>query len=245
MINILEKFVSFNVRLSDYVTRKYPCFVEKINHKEQLLSFINKIVNERSFCSVLEVGGIDRPLLKRSSKFRYDGIDIEYKAQCEEIYDNFYVQSIEHPIENKYDLIISMALLEHVRDNDASATQMYEALKHKGYVAHYLPSKYHPYSLILRLVGPKWQVRLIKTLRPWAVDVTGYQAFFNKCSPKEMKKFFALKGFRNIKTVSFFRANDYFKFFFPCYIVITMWENICNRLKFEQLCSGFIIIAQK
>ena len=69
---------------------------------------------------MLEIGGIDRPLLERSSRFRYDGLDIEYREQCEDIYDNFYVQSTEKSIENKYDLIISMTLLEHVRDNDAS-----------------------------------------------------------------------------------------------------------------------------
>jgi SAM-dependent methyltransferase len=245
MIGLLNIFVSLNIRLSGLIERIFPCFVEEESFTEQLLHIANNIIDKRMFCSVLEVGGIDRPLLKCSSKFRYDGIDIEYKAHCEEIYDNFYVQSIEQPIENKYDLIMSMTLLEHVQDNDASATQMYEALKHEGYMAHYLPSKYHPYSLILRLVGPKWQVRLIKVLIPWAVDTNGYQAFFNKCSPKEMKKLFASKGFRNIKIVPFFRANGYFKFFFPCYIVITMWENICNRLKFEQLCSGFIIISQK
>jgi SAM-dependent methyltransferase len=245
MIRLLKKFVSLNVRLSEFVERRYHCFVEEEGYTERLLHIVNNIVGERMFCSVLEVGGINRPLLQRSDKIRYDGLDIEYKQQCDNIYDNFFVQSVENPINFKYDLIVSRTLLEHVPDNDASVAQMYEALKYEGYVAHYLPSKYHPYSVILRLIGPKWQVRLIKTLRPWAADVTGYQAFFDKCSPKEMKKLFASKGFRNIKVVPFFRANDYFKFFFPCYIVITLWENICNRLKFEQLCSGFIIVAQK
>jgi len=244
-MKLLKKFVSFNVRLSDYVARKFPYFVEEESYKEQLLSFVNKIVNEQGFCSVLEVGGIDRPLLKRSSKFRYDGIDIEYKAQCEKSYDNFYVQSIEQPIENKYDLIISMTLLEHIRDNDASVTQMYKALRTGGYTIHYLPSKYHPYSLALRIVGPKWQRRLVKTLRPWAVDIIGYPAFFDKSSPKEMRKLFNCKGFECVETISFFRANDYFRFFFPFYIATSLWENICKKLKWEQCCSGFVIIARK
>jgi SAM-dependent methyltransferase len=194
---------------------------------------------------VLEVGCIDRPLLNRSSKFRYDGIDITYKAECEKIYDNFYVQSIEQPIENKYDLIMSKTLLEHVQDNDASITQMYEALRKGGYTIHYQPSKYHPYSLALRIVGHKWQRKLVRILRPWAVGVTGYPAFFDKCSPKEMRKLFNCKGFKDIETVSFFRANDYFRFFFPFYITVTLWENICKKLRWEQLCSGFIVIARK
>jgi len=244
-MKLLKKFVSFNVRLCDYIARKLPYLVEEKSYQKQLLSLVNQIINERDFCSVLEVGGINRPLLKRSSKFRYDGIDIEYKAQCNKIYDNFYVQSIEEPIENKYDLIISMTLLEHVRDNDAGITQVYKAVQTDGYAIHYLPSKYHPYSLALRIVGPKWQRRLIKTLRPWALDITGYRAFFDMCSPKEMRKLFNSKGFTGVETMSFYRANDYFRFFFPFYIAVSLWENICKKLEWEQLCSGFIIIARK
>lgn len=244
-MKLFRKFVTFNVRLGDYTARKFPHFVETQNYKDVILSYVEDFISRHNNSSVLEVGGIDRPLLKRSSKFRYDGIDIEYKAQCEKIYDNFYVQSIEEPIENKYDLIISMTLLEHVRNNDASITQMYKALRPGGYTIHYLPSKYHPYSLALRIVGPKWQRRLVKTLRPWAVDVTGYPAFFDRSSPNEMRKLFNCKGFEYVETISFFRANDYFRFFFPFYIATSLWENICKKLKWEQLCSGFVIIARK
>lgn len=242
---LLKKMVSFNVRLSEIVDSRFPRFVEKQSYEGQILSFVNKVVNEQGSCAVLEVGGIDRPLLKRSKEIRYDGLDIEYKERYGHIYDNFIVQSIEEPIRNRYDLIVSKALLEHVQDNDASVTQMYEALRTGGYAIHYLPSKYHPYSLVLRLVGSKWQSRLIKALRPWAVDITGYPVFFDKCSPKEMNKLFKCKGFECVKTISFFRANDYFRFFFPCYIAVTLWENICEKLKWERFCSGFVIIARK
>ena len=245
MRNLINLFVSFNKKLTGIIDNRFPRFVETQKYKDMILSYVEDFISWHNNCSVLEVGGIDRPLLKHLSKFRYDGIDIEYKAQCEKIYDNFYVQSIEEPIENKYDLIISMTLLEHVRDNDASITQMYKALRTGGYMIHYLPSKYHPYSLALRIVGPKGQRRLVKTLRPWAVDITGYPAFFDRSSPKEMRKLFNCKGFKDVETIPFFRANDYFRFFLPCYIAVTLWENICKALKWEQYCSGFVIIARK
>jgi len=245
MRQLLHIFISFNVRLSRVIDRWFPQFVEAKSYKDQLLHCAYNVINERGACSVLEVGGIDRPLLQRSETIRYDGLDIEYKPQCENIYDNFFVQSIEKPVKYKYDMVISMALLEHVRDNDASVTQMYEALKPSGYAIHYLPSKYHPYAIILRLVSPKWQVRLIKTLRPWAVETTGYPAFFDRSSPMEMRTLFNCKGFQSVETMSFFRANDYFRFFVPLYMGVSLWENICNKFKWEQLCSGFIIIAQK
>ena len=244
-MSFLSKVVSYNVKLSKIVDRKFPRFIAEHNREDIMLCLINEIINDRDSCSVLEVGGINRPFLRRSKEFRYDGLDIKHTEQCENIYDNFTVQSIEEPVKYKYDLIISKSLLEHVRNNKASVTQMFEALLIGGCTIHYLPSKYHPYSLILRLVGPKWQSRLIKTLRPWAADITGYPAFFDKCSPREMIKLFECTGFENVKTILFFRANDYFRFFLPCYMIVTLWENICKKLQWEQFCSGFIIIARK
>jgi SAM-dependent methyltransferase len=245
MRSLIHSLVSFNKKLTEIIDRQFPRFVKKESYHKQLLFFADKIVNERSFCSVLEVGGTDRPLLNRSSKFRYDGLDIEYKAQCEKIYDNFYVQSIEQPIENKYDLILSMTLLEHVKNNDVCFRQIYSALKPGGYSIHYFPSKYHPYSILLRLIDPKWQNKLIRILRPWAVSVTGYPAFFDKCCPGDMRILCKQCGFQNIRIIPFFRANDYFRFCFPCYIAITFWENICRRFELEQLCSGLVIVMEK
>jgi len=244
-MSLLKRIISFNVRLTKLIDQKKPDFVKERNYKDQLLLSIKKVLNQCNHCSVLEVGGIDRPLLERSEKMRYDGLDIEYKEQCSHIYDNYFVQSIEEPVKCKYDLIISMTLLEHVQDNNASVTQIYQALKPGGYAIHYLPSKYHPYSLILRLVSPRCQKRLIRTFRFWAEEVTGYPSFFDRCSPKEMRKLFKNKGFKHVTTTSFFRANVYFRFFLPFYILVTLWENICKRLQFEQLCSGFIITARK
>lgn len=52
-------------------------------------------------------------------------------------------------------------------------------------------------------------------------------------------------GYKNIRIIAFYDASDYFRFFFPFYIVVTLWERICRKLKIEQLCSGFIIVAEK
>ena len=245
MAKLLNKLVSFNVRLSEIADRTIFRFSKRKGYVDQLRSFINEVINKCKPCAVLEIGGIDKPLLKRSKEIRYDGLDIEYKEQCEHIYDNFVVQSVEHPISNKYDLIISKAVLEHIHYNDASVKQMYEALRRGGYAIHYLPSKYHPYSLILRLLGPDRQRKLIKILRPWAMSQTGYPVFFDKCSPNEMRKLFKSKGFDYVKIIPFFRANDYFRFFLPFYITVTLWENVCAKFNWERFCSGFIVIAKR
>jgi len=242
---MLERFVSLNVRQTRYFDRRFPRLVHSDIYREKMLSLIDDYLGQRDFSHVLEVGAIDRPLLKRSEKIEYSGLDIEYKDSCREFYDHFLVQSIEEPIAKTYDMIFSYALLEHVQNNTLSFAQMYKALRTGGCIIHYAPSKYHLYSLILRFAGPRIQKWSIRTFRPWAEQTTGYQVFFHKCSPKEMRKLSINAGFRQIKIIPFFRANDYFRFFVLAYILVTLWENICRRLKLEQLCSGFIIFATK
>lgn len=242
---ILKKFISFNIELSRSIDRRFPGFVETQQYKNVILSIADEFISQRKFCSVLEIGGIDRPLLQRSSTIIYDGLDIEYNKNCRDIYDNFHVQSVEDDIATKYDLIISMTLLEHVKDNTSGLQQIYKALKPNGVSIHYFPSKYHPYSILLRLVGPRWQRKIIKILRPWAASITGYPAYFNKCCPKDMLVLCRQCGFENIEITYFYRANDYFRFCIPCYIAVTCWENMCKKFRLKTFCSGLIILLTK
>ena len=195
--------------------------------------------------TVLEVGGTDRPLLQKQKNIIYDGLDIEDKPACRSVYDNFYVQSVESEIAVKYDAIVSMTLLEHVPDNTAALRSIYQALKDNGIVAHYMPSKYHPYALILRFVGPSLQRWLISHLRPSIAEVAGYPAYFHHCSPMSMAKLMKKTGYTNIKTVCFYRANEYFSFFVPLFVLMSIFENICRILRLKQMCSGFIVTASK
>ena len=150
MKKILEKFVSLNVKQTKTFDRRFPYFVNKNSYRDELISLINDFIDKRQLSHVLEIGGIDRPLLKKSPKIEYSGLDIEYKDRCKEFYDHFQIQSIEESISGTYDLIVSVALLEHVQNNTLSFAHMHKALRAGGCIIHYTPSKYHPYSLILR-----------------------------------------------------------------------------------------------
>ncbi len=242
---LLEKIVYFNLELTRSFDQRFPRFTARESFIEKLLSLTQDFIKQNEFSHILEVGGADRPLLKRSDKIEYDCMDIEYKENCKELYDNFTMQSIEEPIRKSYNLIISTSLLEHVKNNTLSFTQMFNAINKNGHIIHYTPSKYHPYSLILRLISSNLQRKLIKILRPWATETTGYPAYFNKCSPVEMEKLLQISGFQQIEIIPFYRANNYFRFFFPAYIIVTLWENICKIFQWKQLCSGFIIVARK
>ena len=195
--------------------------------------------------SILEVGGIDRPLLAKSNDYEYIGIDIDEQPACHEIYDEFIVRSIEESVERKVDLIISCTLLEHVANNENAIKVMHEALNDHGVMHHYVPSKWHPYAIALRLVGPTIQKILIPLLRPGAEAVSGYPAFFNHCSPQAMRRLVNRTGFSEVSIKPFYRASDYFAFFVPAYLLVVLFENACARFGWSFFCSGFVISAKR
>lgn len=239
--------VNINRVASQKLSKVFPSvFGNTLTSYRQTL--INRIENDLRSTNpmvVLEAGGVDRPLIKKSADYKFVGLDIEERPDCAHLYDTFYVQSIEEPIPIKCNLLISFTLLEHVPDNRSAVRQMYEALEVGGTTHHYVPSGLHPYSLSLRLVGPYIQKKLIPILRPGAEDVSGYPAFFNKCTPQDMIREFELAGFTDISFEPFYRANDYFAFFVPIFLIVSLFENFCRVFGISKFASGFVISARK
>lgn len=244
-MGIVKDFISANRRYSKMLESKYPGFFKSESYRDELLRRITLSIEKEGASKILEAGGIDRPLLSKGNGYEYNGLDIESRDKCYEIYDNFVIQSIESPLAEKYDLIISITLLEHVPNNEASFSSIYSSLHPGGKTCHYVPSKWHPYSIALRIVGPVLQKRLIPILRPGAEDVTGYPAFFNHCSVRSMRKVLIKCGFVDVDIKTFYRANDYFAFFTPLFLMVTAFENVCRKLELDVFASGFIICASK
>ena len=243
---MLKSFVRLNRKIAQLLERRFPGFFAEESYVEELKGRVLDGCTSRNAKDLLEVGGIDRPLLMRSSSYTYHGLDIEAKERCFSIYDSFVVQSIEDPLTQQYDLIFSTTVLEHVRDNARACTSMFSGLRPHGETHHYVPSKHHPYSLCLRLVGPRLQRVLISHLRPWAgLEITGYPAFFDRCSPDQMRKQLLKSGFEDVEIRPFYRANDYFAFFLPAFLMVTLFENLCRAADWRFFCSGMVIYARK
>lgn len=241
---MLDRFIGANRKLSRWMEERFRPFFASESYRVEMMRRI-ELDLEREPGDVLEVGGIDRPLLKKVGDYGYDGMDVEHKEACDAIYDHFLQQSVEDPIPRSYGMVISYTLLEHVRNNEAAFDSIYRALVPGGTTHHYVPSCNHPYALCLRLVGPRLQRRLIRRLRPGSAEETGYPAFFHHCSPDAMRALLAKTGFAQIEIRPYYRANDYFAFFAPAFALITAFENLCRRMGWSRFASGFVVSARK
>ena len=236
-----------NRKGSAWVARRFPkVFANpKPNYKTNLLNLIECHLQKNKPLRVLEAGGLDRPLLLRSPAYEFVGLDIEEAPNCVQLYDRFLVQSIEEPLPLQVDMIISYNLLEHVPNNSLSIHQMFNGLTDGGAIFHYIPSGFHPYSMALRVIGTRMQKYLIPILRAGTEHITGYAAFFNLCTPSKMQKALGRVGFVEIDVQPYYRANDYFAFFTPMFIFVTLFENLCKRFDLSFFASGFVITARK
>jgi len=245
-MSLIGSFVRFNQKCSKSLANRFPEFFREQppDYRVELLSRILPAIENGSVRSVLEAGGIDRPLLKKGGVFTYAGLDIESKETCYEAYDEFIVQSIEAELKERYDSIISITLLEHVPDNRASIASIYRGLNPGGQTHHYVPSKWHPYSVGLRVLGPNLQKKLIAWLWPEATEIAGYPAYFDHCTVSAMKKLMLHQGFANVDVRPFYRANEYFAPFTPLFVMVTLFENLCQALSWNVFASGFVVSAE-
>lgn len=244
MKKIIKRFIKRNREISKKLITNYPEYFSGNSYVTYFGDILTDCVDSSGERSILEIGGADRPFTIKGQR-KTDGLDISDLNNPSEFYENYYCQSVEKPFPNNFDLIYSITLLEHVADNKSAIRNVYTSLAENGKMVHYIPNKFHPYSLILRMIGPRLQGILIDWLRPDASDVSGYPAFFNHCSPSQMTALCESIGFKNIKVYPFYRANDYFAFFVPAFILISIYENWCKHFQLKSASSGFILVAEK
>ena len=232
--------------MSHWLASKLPVLFRM--HDDAYGDLINRIkasAGDRSNPVILEIGGIDRPLLDCSPAYQFFGLDLEKTAKCDEMYDRFFEQSVCDPIRVESEIIFSNCVLEHVPDCAAALGSMFDSLVPGGEVHHYLPSMYHPYAVGLRNISNTMQKGLIKYLRPELRETTGYPVYFDHCTPRAFQRLMSRVGFTEIRITPYYRATDYFSGLFPLFFLMALFETVCETLKVRQCCAGFVVSAKK
>lgn len=246
---MLNHFIKTNRDISGEFIKRHPNFSHGRRRSEAAFELVlEKLVQERGPgpFTILEVGGIDRPRLKKDPRYCYVGLDVDANENCLQIYDAFHVQSVEEPIPVRADLIISKSVLEHVPNVRVAFQRMYNCLNEGGEMLHLLPGGYHPYSLATKMVGHKWQRRLIDlVMSPGAAQRLGYKAYYNLCGYRQMKSLAGSLHPENMTITPYWDGVGYFKFLFPLFLSIAAFNRTCELLRLTQLASHLVVYFKK
>ena len=210
------------------------------NHFEDL---INQASNSSK--TILELGGVSRPVLQKNESYRYVGIDIDDEFIHDKYYDGFYCQSVEDLLPEKGDLIFSKYLMEHVKDVKTSYKNQLLALNRGGRMIHLYPLGYHPFSLLNKLVGNKLARKIIPLIRKGSEGVTGYPAFYSLGNAYSLERFFKKQKGIKVEFKYHYGAVDYFSFFFPLALIISLFNHIAKILGAKIFASNVLLVIQK
>ena len=195
--------------------------------------------------TILELGGVSRPVLEKNKNYRYVGIDIDDEFIYDNFYNKFYCQSVEDELPEKGDLIFSKYLMEHVKDVKMSYENQLSALASNGRMIHLYPLGYHPFSLLNKLIGNKLARRVIPLIRKGSEGVTGYPAFYSLGNAYSLEKFFKKKKGIKVDFKYHYGAVDYFSFFFPLALIISLFNHTAKFLGAKIFASNVLLVIQK
>ena len=247
-MNIFKKIIRLNRDLSDAFEKRFLSFKcpdkTRPAFRDTVEGYISSKIEKKEKFKLLEVGSVDRPFLEKSDCFEYHGLDVEPISGSGKIYDKFLVQSIEEKLNEKYNIIISRMVIEHVPNNSRTWKEIYNALEMEGFTVHIFPGSRHPFSIATQIVGNRIQRILIRYLRPNSKH-TGYPAYYHLCTPRKLRKELSRIGFQDIRIQYSYSANDYFKFFFPAFLAIATFNLIMTRLGVSEFASNLYVEAKK
>ena len=205
------------------------------------------LINQASTKSktILELGGVSRPVLEKNKSYRYVGVDIDDEFIQDNFYDKFYCQSVEDELPEKGDLIFSKYLMEHVKDVRTSYENQLSALNPSGRIIHLYPLGYHPFSLLNKLIGNKFARKIIPIIRKGSESVTGYPAFYSLGNAYSLERFFKNRKGIKVEFKYHYGAVDYFSFFFPLALLISLFNQTAEILRAKLFASNVIIVIIK
>jgi len=248
--SLLHKFVALNRSLS----RGLYLMAERVTSRRPgVVDFERNVVPGLLFpnARVLDVGGGKYPIIdvqtKRALNLYVVGLDIsadELARAPADAYDKVIVGDVTTaPIRERFDLILSRTLLEHVPDTSRAIATLASALDEGGTMAHYIPCRRALFAALSRCMGPEMSRSVLFRIYPEKRSSGGFPAYYDRCIPSEMARLCRECGLQ-VETRAYFES-EYFNFFAPLYALELLRQLTMMWLKAEDFAETFVVIARK
>src|SRR6516162_4292040 len=254
-MSLLARFIAANQRLCKATENHLPQVFKR--HIQTLYKYqVAELINRRPGQVVLDVGGgKECPFLSFLDAPRGHLI-IALDLSDEELRHN---HQLDHKIvadaaahgfpfrDGSADLIVSRAVVEHIRDNETFLRNCSRALCPGGIMVHAFSGRFAPFALINQLLPNRLTRRVIDYLHPeWQEEGNyGFLAFYDRCYFSAIKDLLDHNGFANTRFNLLYYQSVYFNFFYPLFIVMLAYDLIASMLGIRNLASGIVATAER
>jgi SAM-dependent methyltransferase len=180
------------------------------SYERELVSIVERYPNAR----ILELGagrypsfrisqmppGIDSYTVNDIDQNELDRLGPDYERAC------FDVSGDASAFADRYDVVFSRFLAEHVRDGRAMHRNVFEVLKPGGVAFHLIPTLYASPFLLNRLLPERLTIPLLKLLTPRREISPKFPAHYSQCygNLPRMRRMFAEIGYSRVEIREFY-----------------------------------------
>ena len=244
--------MDINIRLSDafdrMLFRRFQSFL--VDGYEDAKSLVEKYV-QAGFC-VVDVGGGKRPFFSVSRKSELSlnviGLDIsavELMNAPQGAYDEILCSAVEDFQEAlEADLVICIAVLEHVRSSSKAVASISRMLKPGGRAIVFVPSRNALFARLNLILPERLKKKLLYFAFPETVSTSGFKSYYDECTPQQMRDNVENSGCIVEKELLYF-SSGYFRLFFPLHVFFRAWLVIFRLFKGKQAAETFAFIIKK
>lgn len=185
---------------------------------------------------------------KKQLKLKVVGLDIvpeELAAAPKGAYDQAVPADLtKFTGDGQADLVVSNAVLEHVRDTRAAMRAISSLLKPGGVAALFLPSRNAVFARMNIVLPEGFKRWLLKNFKPGYTGNAGWPAFYDRCTPADFRKMAAENGLSVVELKTFY-ISSYFMAFFPAFVLWRAWMLLFRAVAGENSAESFCIALRK
>jgi SAM-dependent methyltransferase len=201
--------------------------------------------------TVLDVGSGRTPTIpvsERPPATRYVGLDVsprELKAAPAGSYDEVVIGDAEIAVpdlRNRFDLIVSWNVLEHIRHLDRAASVLHQYAKPGGWLVASLSGRNAVFAIANRVLPPAVAARAVARLRQRPLESV-FGAHYDHCTDRGLRGAFA--RWEALDIVPLWHAADYFDRAPRAQRLYLRYENWIARRGIASLATHYVVAARK
>lgn len=251
-MGIVRRFINANLYLSDLIDS--IMFSLDSPHNVDGNAAVYQLVRKhvKKGYRIYDVGGGKRPFFSVAEKLKQQlnvtGIDVssgELASAPDMSYDETIVSSIESfKGRSDGDLVVCIAVLEHVSSVDDSIKSISSILKPGGEAVIFVPCGNAVFARLNLLLPEKLKKALLYGVFPNSQKTSGFKSYYNHCTPSDMQRICHENGL-SVQAVHVYFNSGYFRFFLPLHVVWRCWSLTARLLFGSQACETFTLILRK
>jgi SAM-dependent methyltransferase len=201
---------------------------------------------------VYDIGGGKRPYVSAEQKAALGltivGVDIsqdELDLAPAGVYDRTICADVSRLRGNgDADLLICLAVLEHVRNVDAAFEAIASCLRPGGRALIFVPSRNAPFARLNLMVPERLKRRVLYFVFPQSRGQQGFPSYYDRCTPRDFAMLAAKVGLR-VDDEKLYFVSTYFYALFPAYLLWRLSKQLIYLIDRRAAAEVFAMVLSK